>query len=476
MKTELVELSPTERQITVEIGPETIREVYNKISQKYAKTATVPGFRRGFAPLDIVRLRFREEIKNDVIRELLPGHVSKAIEETGLMPLTEPHLHFEDWDNLKLNGSQPLKVEVHFEVMPEIPEPEYKGLEVVRRVRPVTEEEIEELIEKRLEEFASLIPVEGRKAEEGDTIIADLEGKFADDEKADPIVVNDLEITLGDKTIDKTFTENLIGVEEDDEKEFTVSYPADFSTPSLAGKTVNYKAKIKSVGKIEIPEPDDEWAQSLDEGYESLADLKEKLTGDLKTIAKDEADFRVRNELIQKLIDKYDFAVPKVLIENQARSLLNNFARDLAQRGYDLRNVEEEFVKAAYEQMRRQAEVDVRGAIILEKIIELENINVGQSEIDEEIEKIASHYGVKAEEIKKQEGLENSIANTLRTRKAVEAVYQNAKITDGEWIDESTPQPENISYENADNKAAENSKDRVGEVKEKPKKKSARKK
>jgi FKBP-type peptidyl-prolyl cis-trans isomerase (trigger factor) len=148
----------------------------------------------------------------------------------------------------------------------------------------------------------------------------------------------------------------------------------------------------------------------------------------------------------------------------------------LAQRGYDLRNVEEEFVKAAYEQMRRQAEVDVRGAIILEKIIELENINVGQSEIDEEIEKIASHYGVKAEEIKKQEGLENSIANTLRTRKAVEAVYQNAKITDGEWIDESTPQPENISYENADNKAAENSKDRVGEVKEKPKKKSARKK
>src|SRR5215213_7077020 len=108
MKTELKEVSPTQREIHIEIEPEAIKTVYNKVSQKYAKGATVPGFRKGFAPLDVIRMRFKEDIQNEVLRELLPEKVQQAIEENDLQPLAEPHLHFDNHDNLKLNGTEPL--------------------------------------------------------------------------------------------------------------------------------------------------------------------------------------------------------------------------------------------------------------------------------------------------------------------------------------------------------------------------------
>ncbi|HSK74047.1 MAG TPA: trigger factor [Pyrinomonadaceae bacterium] len=443
MNTELIEKSPTEREIKIEIEPEAVREVYNKVSQKYAKAANIPGFRKGFAPLDVVRLRFRDEINNEVLQELLPKKINEAVQEHNQMPLSEPHVHLEDQQNLKLNGSQPVSVSVHFEVMPEIPTPEYKGIDVTRRVRPVEDSHIEDIIEERRQSHAALIPVEDRKSEEGDTVIVDLEGTFADQPEAEPIRAEDLEIPLGDETIEKSFSENLVGVEEDEEKEFTVSYPPDAEATPLAGKTVNWKAKVKSVGKVEVPELNDEWAQTLDdENVNTVNDLRKSLREDMEKFAEADANARLRVEAIGKLIDKYeDFKIPNALIDIQARNLLQNFAQDLANRGVDLNQVGEDFVRAAYEQMRGQAERDVRGAMLLEKIAELENVEVSKEEVDEEIEKLAEYYRVSSEEIRQslaqQQNGEEGIANNLRTRKAIEAIITHAEIKDGEWIDEN---------------------------------------
>ncbi len=485
MKTELKEVSPTQREIHIEIEPEAIKTVYNKVSQKYAKAATVPGFRKGFAPLDVIRLRYKEDIQNEVLRELLPEKVQQAIEEHGLQPLAEPNLHFDDFENLKLNGSQPLGLHIHVEVMPEIPTPDYKGLEATRRVRPLPEGEMDRIIDQRRQNGATLMPVEGRKSEAGDTLIVDLEGIFADEPEIDPIKADDLEITLGDEGIEQSFTENLVGLEADEEKEFTVSYPADFSSPMLAGKTISYKAKVKSVGKVELPELDDEWAQSLDEGYESLGDLKERLGKDLETVSNSDADAALRTELINKLIEAHDFEIPNTLIEAQARNLLNNFAQDMQQRGVDLNKVDKEFIQMAYNQMRPQAERDVRGAMLLEKIAELENVDVTGEDVAKEIEMMANYYGVEVEQIKQsiaqQQGGETNIANNLRTRKAVEAIVTHAKISEGEWIDPSQAQAEAETVEEEKPKAkakkakAEKTETESTEVEEKPKKKSAKK-
>ena len=473
MKTEIKEISPTRKEIRIEIPAEEVKNAYNKASKKYAAAVQVPGFRKGFAPVDIVKMRYKDDIQNEVLRELLPAKVQQAIEESDLSPLGEPHLHLENQDNLKLNGSEPLVAGVHIEVMPEIPAPNYKGVEATRRVRPVGEEELDRIIDNRLRQSATLVPVEDRKSQEGDTLIVDLEGTFEDQPEGEPIKANDLELTLGDGQIEKAFTENLAGVSEDDEKEFTVEYPADFASPALAGKTVNYKAKVKSVGKVETPEADDEWAKSLEENFESMKDLRGKLRNDLELSAKAEADNRVRDELITKLIEAHDFEVPNILIENQARNLLNNFAQDLQRQGVDTKGLDENFIKMAYEQMRGQAARDVRGAMLLEKVAELENVEVSSDEISAEIEEMSKYYGIPAEEIRttlSQQGQENGIADRLRSRKAVEALVNQSKISEGEWID---PQQQKSEAKSDSSEAEEKS----GEenVEKKPRKKTAKK-
>lgn len=441
MKSELKVHSPTRTEILLEIDADAVKEAYGNVSKRYAQRANVPGFRKGYAPLDVVRMRFKDEIKSEVLQEVIPTAITAAIEKHDLHPLAEPHMHLDDQDNVKVNGSEPISLHVHVEVMPEIPDPEYKGIEVTRRVKPVAEGEVEDLIAERLQKEAALIPVEGRKSKLGDTVIADLEGTFDNDPDGETIKANDLEVVLGDEVIEKSFTDNLVGVKEDEEKEFTVAYPADFSSEALAGKTVHYKAKIKSVGKTEVPEMNDDWAKSLDEGYKSLADLRKRLKADLEKFAESEADARLRNNAMAKLIENNAFEVPFTLIENQARNLLNNFAEDLQQRGIDLNKVENEFIQMAYRNMRTQAERDVQGAMLLDRVAEIEKVEVADTEVDEEIQKMADYYRASADEIResleKQGGGVDNIRNNLKTRKAIEAVVAKAKVTDGEWVDEN---------------------------------------
>ncbi len=441
MKTEVKEISATERELHIEIDPAALKDAYGQVSQKYARGVSVPGFRKGYAPLDVVRLRYKEEIKSEVLQQVIPPSVTEAIQTNKLHPLTEPQLHIDGLEDVNVNGSQTIKVHAHIEVMPEIPMPEYKGIEVIRRVKPVEDGEVEDLIAHRLNQEAALIPVEGRKSKVGDTVIADLEGIFDDDPNGEPIRADDLEVKLGDEVIEKAFTENLIGVKEDDNKKFTVSYPAEFSAEALAGRTVQYKARVKSVGKMETPELNDEWAKSLDEGFSSLKDLRKKVRADLETFAKADADARVRNNALAKLIEENEFEVPNALIENQARNLLNNFAQDLQRRGVDLNNVENDFVQMAFHQMRSQAERDVRGAMLLEKIGEAEGVEVTDGDIDEEIGKMAEYYGSTTETVRESLGKQGGtgvIENNLRTRKSIEALVAHARISDGPWVDEST--------------------------------------
>lgn len=482
MKTELKEVSPTQRELHIEIPAEDVRQAFNKISQQYAKAANVPGFRKGFAPLDIVRARFKDDIQNDVMRELIPKRVSEAIEEHDLNPLGEPHLHLEDQENVKFNGSQPISLHVHVEVMPEIATPNYQGLEATRRIRPVKEEELDRVIEERRQQGAALVPVEDRKSQIGDTLIVDLEGVFVDKPEEEPIKAEDLELTLGEEYVEKSFTDNLLGLEEDDEKEFTVEYPADFGAEGLAGQKLAYKAKVKSVGVIELPEADDEWAQGLEEDFKSMKDLRKKLREDLELMAKMEADNKVRDELLTKLIDSHELEVPNTLIDIQARNLLNNFANDMQRQGIDPKTIGEDFIKMAFEQMKGQAERDVRGAMLLEKVAELENLEISGDEIAEEIEKMAAYYRVSPEEIRaslSQQGGENSVADRLRSRKSVEILVDKAKITDGEWIDEKAAAEAAAKAEAeavVEEKPAKKKKAEKEEKSAEPKEKKARKK
>src|SRR5438876_4099074 len=197
MKTELKEISPTRKQIDVVIEPEAVRAVYDRISDRYAKAANVPGFRPGHAPRGVVRTRFKDQIRTEVLRELLPDAVQKAVEQHNLEPLGEPELNLENTEGLSELGQKPISFNVNVDVLPEIRLGNYRGLEVARRTRPVKDEDTDRVIESLREGAASLEPVEDRGAQLGDTITANFQGKFLNEAGAEPIKVEEVDVILG---------------------------------------------------------------------------------------------------------------------------------------------------------------------------------------------------------------------------------------------------------------------------------------
>src|SRR5204862_8037600 len=169
MKTELKEISPTRKQIDIEIEADAVRKVYDRVSDQYAKGANVPGFRPGHAPRGVVRTRFKDQIRTEVLRELLPTAVQQAVEEHKLEALGEPQLNLENTEGLDQLGQKPISFNVEVEVLPEIQLGEYKNLQAARRTRPVKDEEVERVIESLRENSATLEPVEDRGAQIGDT-------------------------------------------------------------------------------------------------------------------------------------------------------------------------------------------------------------------------------------------------------------------------------------------------------------------
>jgi trigger factor len=442
MKTELKDISPTRKQIDVEIDAAAVRDVYDRISDNYAKQASVPGFRPGHAPRAVVRTRFKEQIRTEVLRELLPDAVQKAVEEHKLDPLGEPELNLENSEGLDKLGQQPIAFNVSVEVLPDIKLGDYKGLAVSRTTRPVTDEDIDRVIESLRENSATLEPVEDRGAQPGDTVTASFHGTFLAEPEAEPIKVEDVDVVLGGEGVVQEITDQLTGTKPDDEKTFTVDYPADFSAKGLAGKQIEYAVKVSAVRIRELPELDDDWAQSLSEEIESLEQLRTKVRSDLEQQVGNESDNQMRGALIRQLVDAHEFELPERLVEHQTEHRLESVVRDMIGQGVDPRNPELQWDKAR-ESLKAQASYDLRSSLLLERIATEEKIEVSDQEVEDEINAIAEASRQSPDQVRAiltKQGGERSIAGRLRNRKALNLLVENAKVTDEEW-QEKTDEP-----------------------------------
>ena len=437
MKNELIDVSPTRKEIRIEIEPEEIRSAYDRISKQYSKAATVPGFRPGHAPTSVVRTRYKSEIRSDVIRELLPDAVNAAIAEHSIHAIGEPNVELDNTEALDNLGDQPITVKVGLEVLPEITLSEYKGLEITRRLRPITDADIDRVIDEFRNSTAAFMPVEDRPSELGDTVTINARGKFADEPDAEEIKVDDVEVVLGGPGVQQEFTENLTGVRPEETKTFLVDYPQDFSSPGLAGKKVEYAAEVTAVRKKELPELDDEWAASLGGDVDSVATLRTKVREDLEARATAESDHQMRGEVVRKLVAAHQFEVPESLVEQQTVHRLEEIARQMMNRGVDPRTAQLDWA-GAREELKVQAEEDVRATMLMEKIAEAENITISDEEIEAEIESIATATRQSIEQVRAaltKNGGERSIAQRLRNRKALDLLIENARVTDAEWTE-----------------------------------------
>ena len=438
MKTELQDISPTKKQIDVEIDAEAVREVYDRVSDNYAKAATVSGFRPGHAPRAVVRSRFKDQIRTEVLRELIPNAVQSAITEHQLEPLGEPELNLDNNAGLDQLGQQPISFNLSVDVLPEIKLGNYKGIEVTRSTRPVRDEDVDQVIEQLRENSASLQPVEDRGAQAGDTVTANFHGKFTNDPDAEPINVEDVDVVLGGEGVVQEMTDNLSGAKPDDEKTFSVDYAENFSAKGLAGKSVEYTVKVSAVRVKELPDVDDEWAQSLGDEIGSLDELRKKVRADVEAQASDDAEGRMRSSVLRKLVDAHEFELPERLVAHQTEHRFKSVVQDMIGHGIDPRNPELNWDKAR-ESLKEQASFDLRSSLLLEEIADEEKLEVSDQDIDDEINAIAEASRQTPEQVRAvltKQGGESSIASRLRNRKALDFLVANAKVTEEEWKEE----------------------------------------
>jgi trigger factor len=374
-----------------------------------------------------------------VMRDLLPDALHNAVVDNKIAMVGEPSI-----DELILDDGKPLVFKAQIEVLPEIELKDYNGLKATKQIRIITDEMVDKRIDQLREQHATLVPVEDREARDGDFATFHLSGKFLDTE-TDTINVDDLSFQVGDKDVQKEFNDTALGMKVGEEKTFKVTYEADHQNAKLAGHELEYTLKLETLKAKELPELDDEFAQGLGE-YESVEALKKSIREQQEAEAAKEADDRVKEELLGKLVDANEFDVPDVLVERQMADRVMNFQRMLKQHGVDPRTMSFDWDET-FRSQRKGATRDVRSALIIEKIAEKEKIEISEEELNEEITRMSAMLGMSVEATKShltKDDAIDSIKSRLRSKKALEFVISNAEIVE-----------EKVSAEELDRREAE---------------------
>jgi len=240
--------SSTKREIQIEVPAEEVSRETDALIQKYQKLARLPGFRRGHVPASVIRQRFREDIKSEVVEALVPRYFRRETDKQGLIPVSQPRV-----TDLHIHEGEPLRFKASFDVLPEIKVTGYKELRAEKPEVKVTNEEVEEALKNLQEQHASFTTVEGSTLAESDFAQVSLDGKPKDGE-GKPVHMNEILVEIGGKNTMPEFTENLRGASAGDERTFDVVYPQDFSDKRLAGRTLTYSVKINAIKQKNLPE------------------------------------------------------------------------------------------------------------------------------------------------------------------------------------------------------------------------------
>jgi trigger factor len=394
------------------------------VTKEYAKVARIPGFRPGRAPHSLVQRRFRDEIQSDVVQSLVPKFFENAVRQNNLSVVGRPR-----FDDLKFEADQPLRVKATFEVYPEFQLREYKGLEVEEEPATVTEDDVAKALENLREHWATFEVVSGRAAEMDDYVMVSYEGRDASDPSSTPVAWREGSVHLGGKGTIREFTDNLIGAKPGETREFDVTYPADFPQKKLAGKTLHYRVEIQSIKKRVLPAVDDELARTASE-FSTLEELKQDIRQKLETQRRRDVEQSAKLKLIEKLVEAHEFPVPEALVEARLERKLERLVGQLLAQGIDPRTASIDWGRMR-EEARPDAEREARGMMILSKIAEAEKIELSEEELDDAIREMAEEGRETPAALKTrltETGEIDKLKSSRRNQKALDFIYQNAKI------------------------------------------------
>jgi trigger factor len=392
------------------------------VTGNYKKHAKIPGFRAGKVPETVVRRRFADGIRKDVIDGLLPERFNKAVADLGIKPVGEPRV-----TELTIEDGQPLHVKAVFEFIPDFSIEGYQTVTVEKPSVEVTEEEFQRELGQLRDSRAVMEPVEEERAlQDGDWAQITYTGLIADDAEAPPVAGEDALVEIGGKDTVEAFSVVLRGATLGQELKAEVIYPADFAEPKLAGKTVAYNVEVKAIKKRILPELTDDFAKELGH-YENLAELETRVRDHMANRKRRGVEGETKDRLFAALVERYPFAVPESLVQEQIDTRLERGLRALAAQGMDteqMRKLDFARLRAA---QRDGAVAEVKTNILLDRIAAQEKITVEDEELDRELQLAALQAREPIEALRERltgDGELTKIREQLRREKTASALYE----------------------------------------------------
>jgi trigger factor len=410
------------RELELEIPAEEVAKAIERVAKDLSRVARVPGFRPGKAPVALIRRRFAEDIKGEVLQSLVPERVEKAVAEQKLTPISQPQV-----DKLDFNEGQPLKFRAVFEVLPEFELGDYKSLDVEMPSMEVGDTDVDKALEETRERAATFAPVEGRAVENGDFVQLKLMGAPAGG--GDPLQAESVLCHVGAEETMEPFNKNLLGASVGDQKDFDAEYPADYPDAKLAGKTYRYSVTILGIKTKKLPELNDEFAKDVSDAT-TLDELKKKIRESLEHQRDHRQKELLHERLLAELVKRHDFPVPESLIQHQMDVRLERVVRTLAAQGVDPRAVNVDWVSLRHKQEER-ARDDVKAELIVDRIASAESIDATEDDVTRELEHAAGHSGESAEALRARltkQGTLDRMKARLRSDKTLDWLAQHAKV------------------------------------------------
>ena len=395
MSVQVENLEKSLAKLTIEVDADTVEKSLDKVYQKQKKNITIQGFRKGKAPRNIIEKMYGAGVfYEDAVNDMIPAAYEDAAKESELEIVSQPKLEV-----VQIEKGKPFIFTAEVAVKPEVTLGDYMGIEVEKSDVEVTDEEVMAEIDKERESNSRTITVDDRAVEDKDIVTIDFEG-FVDGEAFEGGKAEDYSLTIGSHSFIDNFEEQLIGAKIGEEVTVNVTFPENYQAEELAGKPAEFKVTVKEIKVKELPELDDEFAKDVSE-FDTLDEYKADIKKNL-TAAKED-------KVVEKIIENATMEIADLMVETQTRNIAEDFARRIQQQGL---SIEQYFqftglnAETFLEQMKPQALKRIQSRLVLEKIAEVENIEVSDERVEEELKNMAETYQMEVDKVKELMGEE----------------------------------------------------------------------
>jgi len=429
MKIQVEAISPVEKKVAIEVDADRVARELDRAYSTLGRRVKIRGFRPGKIPRPVLERNFREEVERDVVERLVAAAFGEAVSDHGVAAVAPPRV---DVAEPGIQPAQPLRFTARVEVKPQLSPRDYKGLEVVRRKAAVTDEQVAAELERLREAMSQLVAVEGRdEAREGDYALVDHEGT-ADGAPFEGAKADGVTVRVAEGDFFAGFMPQLSGRKVGEVVVIEHGVPADFRAEALRGKRVRFEVTIRALRERKVPALDDAFARGMAPGIETLDQLRVDLRRRMEQREQERERSETHDALVKAALARNDFEVPPALVERAVDSMLEGAAQRFARQGIDMSQLGMDVARLRAD-LREQALLQVRGALLLEAVAEAEKIEPSEADLEAEIGRAAEASGVPVEKLRPQlRGAEARAAlrNKARDDQVLAFLASHAKIDD----------------------------------------------